>query len=267
MNGQPSHIRVGVLALQGAFIEHIGAFEQLCDQYPDRFVLHRGAEDGTGCARRLPDEDDVLWGACPTEENRRVCLEIIEVRTGEQLSQESLDGLVLPGGESTTMAIAAARLGLWEPLCSWIAGQRPTFGTCAGLILLSNAAKSLKCGGQGLLGGIAVEVNRNYYGRQGDSFQHQILLYDSDLHFSSQVGDQLAEARGAEGIFIRAPFIEKINDLDKVKVLARLPRDARVDKQWVEDPVVAVRQGCFLGLTFHPELLPGHTLQFFEKLH
>ncbi len=179
-------VRIGVLALQGAFREHV--------------VMARKA------------------GA-----------EAVEVRTPEQL--EGVDGLIIPGGESTSMGLVAERWGLVEPLRRWVAEGRPVWGTCAGMILLAQRATGQKQGGQPLLGGLDVTVNRNYFGRQVDSFETTLTVAGFDPPESP-------------GIFIRAPGITEIGD--GVEPLAALP-----------GPVyVAVRQGSILATAFHPELTP-----------
>ena len=218
-------VRIGVLSLQGAFIEHVEAMEKL--------------------------------GQKLLAERRNIVLEVVQVRTQDQLSPSIIDGLILPGGESTTMMLAAQRLGLWEALQRWI-GQdgRPTMGTCAGLILMANEVSHQKEGGQESLGGLGLRVDRNYYGRQSDSFQHELYIDES---VTNSIGSLLPSAMMApptKVFFIRAPMINSITT-EKISVLARLPRAARLDKNWLEDPIVAVRQGDLLGLTFHPELTLG----------
>jgi 5'-phosphate synthase pdxT subunit len=177
---------IGVLALQGAFHEHI----------------------------------QVL---------RRLGAVAVEVRKPEQLA--GLDGLVLPGGESTTMGLVAERWGLVEPLRAWVHGGRPTWGTCAGMILLAERAAGQKQGGQPLLGGLDVTVNRNYFGRQVDSFETvlEVTVFDPPQ---------------SPAVFIRAPAITQLGP--EVEPLAALP-----------GPIyVAVRQGAILATAFHPELTP-----------
>ena len=93
----------------------------------------------------------------------------VEVRKPEQL--DAVQGLIVPGGESTTMGLIAQRWGLVDPLRKWVREGRPIWGTCAGLILLADRAEGQKQGGQPLIGGLDVTVNRNYFGRQVDSFR------------------------------------------------------------------------------------------------
>ena len=177
-------MKIGVLALQGAFIEHEHALRRL------------GAD-----ARqvRLPKDLD------------------------------GLDGLILPGGESTTMGKLAVQYGLMEPVRAMAHSGRPLWGTCAGMIFMAKDADR----DQPLLGLMDVRVKRNAFGRQVDSFE-------TDL-----------EVRGLEGtrpfhaIFIRAPLIESVGP--GVDVLARVNRNGG-------PVIVAARQGNLLATSFHPEL-------------
>ncbi|KAJ1339704.1 glutamine amidotransferase subunit PdxT [Batrachochytrium salamandrivorans] len=113
----------------------------------------------------------------------------IPIRTKEQLENSCLDALILPGGESTAIALAAERNGLMEPLRQW--------GTCAGMILLSDTAQGTKEGGQELIGGLHVQVKRNAFGHQLDSFVECIDI--------PVIGDTPFQA-----VFIRAPLISSI---------------------------------------------------------
>ncbi len=157
---------------------------------------------------------------------RRIGVETREVRLPEHL--EGLDGLILPGGESTTIGKLAVAYRLDEAILSLAREGKPIWGTCAGLILLARAA----LGGvphQPLLGLLDVVVVRNGFGRQLDSFE-------TDLE---------VERLGPppfRGVFIRAPYVQEWGA--EVEVLARL-EDGRV---------VAVQQGRLLGTAFHPEL-------------
>lgn len=179
---------IGVLALQGAFAEHIKMLRQL------------------GVTAR-------------------------EVRKPEEL--DGLDGLIIPGGESTSMALIAERWGLVQPLKAWVAAGKPTWGTCAGMILLSDRATGQKQGGQALIGGLDVTVNRNYFGRQIDSFE-------ADLDVPA-LGDPAVHA-----VFIRAPAITGTGS--GVEVLADLTDHTG------QTVAVAVQSGPILATAFHPEL-------------
>jgi len=177
-------MKVGVLALQGAFIEH-------------EKVLNR-----LGVAAR-------------------------EVRLPKDL--EGLDGLIIPGGESTTIGKLAVQYDLIDPLRAMAQSGKPMWGTCAGMIFMAkNVGRE-----QPRLGLIDVTVRRNAFGRQVDSFE-------ADLDVKGIDG-----TRPFHAIFIRAPLIESVGE--GVDVLARVGRnDAAV--------IVAVRQGNLLATSFHPEL-------------
>jgi 5'-phosphate synthase pdxT subunit len=150
-----------------------------------------------------------------------------EVRMPEDL--HGLDGLVLPGGESTTMGLLLETSGLLEPLRNWVRAGRPSWGTCAGMILLADRVASQKDGGQPLIGGLDMAVERNHFGRQAQSFEQDLT-------------DSVLPGPPFHAIFIRAPGIADIGA--GVGVAARLPSG---------DPV-AVRQGRLLATSFHPEL-------------
>ncbi|WP_157537626.1 pyridoxal 5'-phosphate synthase glutaminase subunit PdxT [Nocardioides sp. Root190] len=139
---------------------------------------------------------------------------------------ERCDGLVLPGGESTTMAKLARTFELLEPLRERIAGGMPTFGTCAGMILLADRIEG-GTADQETIGGLDVTVRRNAFGRQVDSFE-------GDLDFAG-----LADP--VHAVFIRAPWVEQTGP--KVEVLAV-----------AQGHPVAVRQGHLLATSFHPEV-------------
>ena len=156
--------------------------------------------------------------------------QVMTVRRPAELAE--VDGLVLPGGESTVIDRLAGLTGLRDPLREAIAGGLPVLGTCAGLILL---AARLRDGGPGqeTFGGLDVTVRRNAFGRQTESFETDLVV-------------PALERPGADGppvraAFIRAPLIEEIGPT--AELLAALP-DGRA---------VAARQGRVLGLAFHPE--------------
>lgn len=150
--------------------------------------------------------------------------EAVPVKTAEQL--DGVDGLVIPGGESTTIGKLCERFGLLEPLRRRIDDGMAVFGTCAGLIFLSAAVTE---GSQPLVGRLDVVVRRNAFGRQNDSFEADLDVTGLDRPFHA--------------VFIRAPWVEKVGS--DVEVLAR-----------VDDHPVMVRQGRILGASFHPELTP-----------
>ena len=155
---------------------------------------------------------------------RDVGAEPIEVRLPRDLV--GLDGLILPGGESTTMRKLIDLYGLREPIVALAHGGAPLYGTCAGMILL---ADRIADGDEPVLRLLDITVERNAYGRQLDSFEADLAipsLGDEPLH----------------GVFIRAPVVSEVGP--DVEVLARDP-DGRP---------IAVRQGRVMATAFHPEL-------------
>jgi len=177
-------MKIGVLALQGDFAEHISML-------------------------------------------KRIGVETMEVRLPKNL--DSLDGLILPGGESTTIGKLATAYGLMEPLREF-GRSHAIWGTCAGAIFLSNDIGR----DQPLLGLMNIRVQRNAFGRQVDSFE-------TDLEI-----DEILKATGTEhpyhAVFIRAPIIESVSG--NAKVLSAL-EDGRI---------VAAQEGHLLATSFHPEL-------------
>jgi len=180
--------RYGVLALQGAFAEHVHVLRSL----------------GVGAD---------------------------EVRLPRQLA--GLDGLIIPGGESTTIGKLAVAYGLIEPIRHLALEGMPIWGTCAGMILL---AKDIGRD-QPLLGVMDIVVRRNGFGRQVDSFETDLSIPALDA-----VGTAEEQGRPFRAVFIRGPYIERLGT--GVEELARLPGGV----------VVAARQGNLLGTAFHPEL-------------
>lgn len=177
-------MRVGVLAVQGAFVEHEQALA-------------------------------------------RIGVEPVRVRLPQHL--DGLDGLIIPGGESTTIGLLIQRWRLLEPMRAFAQSGRPLWGTCAGTILIT---KEVSDGvpGQPLLGLMDMRVRRNAYGRQVDSFEVDLAV--------PVLGEQPFRA-----VFIRAPTIQHVEA--EVEVLARLE----------DEMPVAVQQGATLATTFHPELV------------
>jgi 5'-phosphate synthase pdxT subunit len=155
-------------------------------------------------------------------------IETREVRLPVQL--EALDALVIPGGESTTIGKLAVTYGLIEPLRRFGA-TRPIWGTCAGAILLSKDAQR----SQPLLELMDIQVERNAFGRQVDSFEVELSVTSLE-----------APEKPFPAIFIRAPLIDEVGP--SVKVLARLPAESG------EGKIVAAREGHLLATSFHPEL-------------
>ncbi|MFJ4342078.1 MULTISPECIES: pyridoxal 5'-phosphate synthase glutaminase subunit PdxT [unclassified Streptomyces] len=153
------------------------------------------------------------------------------VRRPEELAE--VDGLVIPGGESTTISKLAALFGLMEPLRERIAAGLPVYGTCAGLIMLADKILDPRSG-QETFGGIDMIVRRNAFGRQNESFEAGVTVAG-------------IEDGPVEGVFIRAPWVESVGA--DVEVLAEHGGH-----------VVAVRQGRALATSFHPELTGDHRL-------
>ena len=149
---------------------------------------------------------------------------------------DGLDGLILPGGESTTMSRLLGLFDLLEPLRAAVTGGLPVYGSCAGMILLASSVLDGRADQQAI-GGLDIVVRRNAFGRQVDSFE-------TDLDFSG-IGE-------VHAVFIRAPWVESAGDA--VQVLARVPAGQGADGSPATGRVVAVRQGALLATSFHPEL-------------
>jgi 5'-phosphate synthase pdxT subunit len=181
--------RIGVLALQGAFIEHVKMLRRL------------GVAAG-------------------------------EVRLPRDL--EDLGGLIIPGGESTTVGKLAVTYGLVQPIKAMAGAGKPIWGTCAGLIFLARHVEGIR---QPLLGLMDVTVARNVFGRQVDSFETSLSVPALDSVSEPEERGQLFHA-----IFIRAPLITAVGN--RVEVLSRLD----------DGGIVAARQGNLLVTAFHPEL-------------
>ena len=177
-------MRIGVLALQGAFIEHEQTLQALG-------------------------------------------VETQQVRLSQHL--EGLDGLIIPGGESTTMAKLALDFGLFPDLQTFANGH-PVWGTCAGAILLSKDDQSKPP----RLGVMDIHIQRNAFGRQVDSFLVDLRVPALD-HFDENL-------KTFPAVFIRAPIINSVGK--EVEILAQLE----------SEKIVAVRQGHWLATVFHPEL-------------
>ncbi|EEK52936.1 pyridoxal 5'-phosphate synthase glutaminase subunit PdxT [Bacillus cereus] len=162
--------------------------------------------------------------------------EAVVVKRIEQL--EEIDGLILPGGESTTMRRLIDKYAFMEPLRTFAKSGKPMFGTCAGMILL---AKTLIGYEEAHIGAMDITVERNAFGRQKDSFEAALSI--------EGVGEDFI------GVFIRAPYVVEV--ADNVEVLSKHG-----------DRMVAVRQDQFLAASFHPELTDDHrvTAYFVEMV-
>jgi 5'-phosphate synthase pdxT subunit len=161
------------------------------------------------------------------------------VRRASELDQ--VDALVLPGGESTTIAQLAEVFGIYSQIKNRIAVGMPVYGSCAGMILLADEILDAKQG-QKSFGGLDITVRRNAFGRQVDSFE-------SDIPFSDGSSDLI------RAVFIRAPWVERVGE--GVEVLAT-----------VNTHPVAVRSRTLFATSFHPELTADHRIHryFIEKV-
>ncbi|GGS35422.1 pyridoxal 5'-phosphate synthase glutaminase subunit PdxT [Streptomyces griseoviridis] len=144
---------------------------------------------------------------------------------------DGVDGLVIPGGESTTISKLAVLFGMMEPLRARVRAGLPVYGTCAGLIMLADKILDPRSG-QETIGGIDMIVRRNAFGRQNESFEAAVDI-------------EGVEGDPVEGVFIRAPWVESVGA--GTEVLAEH-----------EGHIVAVRQGNALATSFHPELTGDH---------
>ena len=148
-----------------------------------------------------------------------------------------VDGIVIPGGESTTMYKLARTFELFDPLRDAIRSGLPAFGTCAGMIMLADHIEG-GIAGQETIGGLDVVVRRNAFGRQVDSFEADVAvdLLEHPFH----------------AMFIRAPWVEKVGQ--GVEVVARVASGDEVGR------IVAVQQGSLLATSFHPEITGDHRM-------
>ena len=144
---------------------------------------------------------------------------------------DAVDGLIIPGGESTTMGKLATAFDLLEPLRKRVHGGLPAYGSCAGMILLADRILG-GVPGQETVGGLDVVVRRNAFGRQVDSFEADVAFKGFD--------------EGFHAVFIRAPWVESVGA--GVEVLARVATGPAAGR------IVAVRQGDLIATSFHPEL-------------
>jgi 5'-phosphate synthase pdxT subunit len=181
--------RIGILALQGAFREHVKIL-------------------------------------------RSLGVEVVQVRLPQEL--DGLEGLIIPGGESTTIGKLAVTYGLMEAIMEMADEGKPIWGTCAGLILL---AKHTEGAEQPRIGAMDLRVQRNAFGRQVDSFEADIPVPALEA-----VSEPMEKGLPFHAVFIRAPLVESVGD--GVEVLSRLAGGG----------IVAARQGSLLVTAFHPEL-------------
>jgi pyridoxal 5'-phosphate synthase pdxT subunit len=166
--------------------------------------------------------------------------DVREVRVPADL--DGLAGLIIPGGESTTMTLGIEREGLAEPLCEFARSGAPVFGTCAGMIMLANEITG-GIEGQETLGGLDVTVRRNAFGRQVDSFEADLefAAFDTPYH----------------AVFIRAPWVERVGRDVEVLSTVRSGPDAGwagLGPEAQRSRIVAVRHDRLLATSFHPEM-------------
>jgi 5'-phosphate synthase pdxT subunit len=145
---------------------------------------------------------------------------------------EGIDGLVIPGGESTTISKLAVEFDLFEPVHRFVAGGGAAYGSCAGMIMLAGEILDGRSDQQGF-GGIDMSVRRNAFGRQVDSFEAPVAIDGVD-------------GGPYQAVFIRAPWVERVGE--RVEVLGRVAEGPAAGR------IVAVRQGNLLATSFHPEL-------------
>lgn len=218
-NNSDTQPRVGVLALQGAFIEHVRALHDLG-------------------------------------------VEATEVRLPEDL--EGLDGLIIPGGESTAIGKLMTNWGLIEPVKEMAAEGKAIWGTCAGMILLAKDIGGLN---QPLLGLMDIKVRRNAFGSQLDSFEADLDVPAFEKELS---GPAETEEKPFHAVFIRAPLIEKIGP--QTEEIARISGEEKAQTDFTQDGpgqnvIVAARQNNLLATAFHPELTPDRRFhQLFLKM-
>ena len=148
---------------------------------------------------------------------------------------DAIDGLVIPGGESTTIDKLLRAFDLFEPLRDRLRGGLPAYGSCAGMILLADRILG-GAAGQQVLGGLDITVRRNAFGRQVDSFETDLVIDGIEDSAESPL----------HAVFIRAPWVEEVGPAAEVL--------GRVDTGPAAGRIVAVRQGPLLATSFHPEV-------------
>jgi pyridoxal 5'-phosphate synthase pdxT subunit len=177
--------------------------------------------------------------------------EPVPVRRPEELDR--IAGLIIPGGESTTLWRLSVAFDMLEPLRKFIGEGLPAFGSCAGMIMLADRLTD-GVAGQQVYGGIDMTVRRNAFGRQVDSFERDIILTGLDDHADRADRADYCDSGGIpadplRAVFIRAPWVEQIGP--GVSILGTDQGTGRI---------VAVRQGQLLATAFHPELTPDRRI-------
>ena len=157
----------------------------------------------------------------------------IAVRRTSEL--DDVDALILPGGESTTIAKLARTFEVFEAIADRVKTGMPTFGTCAGMVLLADRMRD-GIEGQETFGGLDITVRRNAFGRQVDSFESAVRFSIDDPAFE----------RPLHAVFIRAPWVEDVGEGVDVLAAVAVPG--------IGDRIVAVQQGSVLATSFHPEV-------------
>ena len=159
---------------------------------------------------------------------------------------DDIDGLIIPGGESTTIVKLARTFELLEPLRAYIADGLPVYGSCAGMILLADRVDSAGEQIEDTFGGIDMTVRRNAFGRQVDSFEQDVAIDGVD-------------GGPVHAVFIRAPWVTEVGPA--ATALGRVDADSPAGR------IVAVRQGALLATSFHPELTgDGRVHQYFCEM-
>ncbi|KAI7338343.1 SNO glutamine amidotransferase [Hortaea werneckii] len=198
-----TQLTIGVLALQGAFIEHIKLLELAAAGYQQN-------------------------------QQQPINFSFLEVRNPATLA--TCDALIIPGGESTSISLIAERTALLEPLRDFVKlARKPVWGTCAGLILLAEEANRSKATGQQLIGGLDVRVQRNFFGRQVESFEAELAL---PLILGGDGADERFHT-----VFIRAPVVEKVLDSSSSSSAADPQSNGPASSTVPADPLVAEADG------------------------
>ncbi|WP_051281350.1 pyridoxal 5'-phosphate synthase glutaminase subunit PdxT [Actinomyces slackii] len=160
---------------------------------------------------------------------------------------DRLDGLILPGGESTTMSTLLTSFGMLEPLRALVAEGLAVYGSCAGMIMLADRVQGA-APGQSFLGGIGMTVRRNAFGREVDSYEEDLIAPG----LGAGPGDPL------RAVFIRAPWVEEVDEGVEVLATTRSGRAGSDEGSASGGRIVAVRQGPLLATSFHPEVGGDH---------
>lgn len=213
VTSQTPALKIGILEVQGAFSEHNVALRK--------------------AQKTLKIEE----------------MEIIGIRHADHIADE-IDGLIIPGGESTAISLFLKRNKMDDLLRKWIDKKsHVTWGTCAGMILLSKLTENQKIGGQPSLAEMDIDVSRNFFGRQVNSFEAPVKLKKALLGSDTLKQCELTY----HGVFIRAPAVVKVTN-PEVEILATLDRTGTATQQSDPEVIVAVQQGNMIATAFHPEL-------------